>query len=202
MGINAPTGPEADQAVEPKNESVQLAQGELSPEQIAFINKLESRFRLNIDRIPDLDKIQWSEVEARLSTRPEILESLQSMEADGMEPHLTGQINGSFIFDELVRRVPDRSPRREVSAEEAMSYVAQAGEGIELTQPDRYKTLINDFGIELDVHDMTWLNPNQFHPTEEGLVPCGFLGNGGAVIQERESDYKDSLTVFRCSLVC
>lgn len=120
------------------------------PQVETLLTTLQARFEQNPGRHPG---ITWSDVRARLESKPEKLKSLQEMESSGGEPDIIGQDakTGAFIFCDCSAESPagrrsacyDRAAlesRKENKPSNCASDMA-AAMGIELLTEEEYRAL-------------------------------------------------------------
>lgn len=151
-----------------------------TPEHHALLQMLQARFARHPRRHP---AISWSEVEARLLSRPGALVALQAMEATGGEPDVTGRDDqGGFTFCDCSAESP--SGRRSLCYDEAAllwrkehrpvnSAVSLAAEmAIELLTEQQYRELQN-LG-EFDARTSSWIR-----------TPAAVRALGGALFCDR-----------------
>jgi len=133
-------------------------------EQENLLQTLKTRFGQNPHRHPD---IPWAEVQARLESNPNVLKSLQAMEATGGEPDVIGhdQETGLVTFCDCAKESPagrrslcyDRAAldaRKENKPTGSAVEMAEAM-GIALLTEDQYRTL-QTLG-EFDAKTSSWL---------------------------------------------
>jgi hypothetical protein len=133
-------------------------------EQENLLQTLKTRFGQNPHRHPD---IPWAEVQARLESNPNVLKSLQAMEATGGEPDVIGhdQETGLVTFCDCAKESPagrrslcyDRAAldaRKENKPTGSAVEMAEAM-GIALLTEDQYRAL-QELG-EFDAKTSNWL---------------------------------------------
>jgi Protein of unknown function (DUF4256) len=174
--------------------------GELSPEQVTFMEKLKARYESNQHHIACHDSVAWATVEAKLSANPAKLDALKKMDDLGGEPDMTGVEGGEFLFDDLAARLPDS--RRGVTYAQAAARAEAMGGRVKLTHPDRYKKLGNEMRIVMDTgNDWVWLDTSdQKDVLDAGGALCGFQGGGNAYVGQDGAYDHDRRGAFRCSL--
>lgn len=75
-----------------------------SVEQSTLLFKVvKQRFEKNMERHPDLN---WSDIQKKLESNPEKLQSLHAMEETGGEPDILGFENGQYIFCDCSPETP------------------------------------------------------------------------------------------------
>ena len=129
-----------------------------------LVETLKDRFQKNMQRHPG---IAWADVETRLERNPDVLRSLQEMEATGGEPDVTGKSKDSarLIFCDCSAESPKgrrsicydakaRAARKEHKPKDSAVEMASAM-GIELLSEERYREL-QKLG-EFDTKTSSWI---------------------------------------------
>ena len=161
------------------------SKNELSPEQCGELLKaLKARFEQNMSRH---QKLEWTEVQARLEACPEKLWSLSEMERTGGEPGLVGfdKTTGEYIFYDCSAESPqgrrglcyDRKAlesRKEPKPKNSAFEMA-AALGIELLTEQQYREL-QQLG-SFDQKTSSWVQ-----------TPAEIRNLGGALFCDRRYD--------------
>jgi hypothetical protein len=184
-------------------------QKKLSPTQEAeLLRVLKTRFEKNMDRHKGL---AWAKVEARLTSRPEKLWSLDDMESTGGEPDVVGydKKTGEFIFYDCSAETPkerrslcyDRvalNARKEHKPKNsAMDLASEMG--IELLTEEEYREL-QQLG-EFDTKTSSWVKTPADIRKLGGALYCDrrynhvFLGHNGADSYFGARGFRGSLRV-------
>jgi hypothetical protein len=175
---------------------------ELSPEQLAFMATLKTRYERNQHGIACHRSIAWAKVEAKLSANPAKLDSLKKMDDSGGEPELTGAEGEEFLFDELAPKLPGS---RALTYWTAVAKAKAMGGGAKLMRPERYEMLGNDMGIVMDGgNSWVWLDSENPHP-KYGKLAYNHALYGIQVNGEARVGAYDAFNLFpgggfRCSL--
>lgn len=152
-----------------------------STQQDELFKTLQARFEKHINRHPSLD---WTDVRARLETRPQALHALAEMEQTGGEPDVIGYDDktGKYIFCDCSVESPagrrsfcyDREgwEARKDAQPENTAVDAAAEMGIQLLTEDEYRALqvLGDF----DAKTSSWL-----------MTPNDVRSRGGALFGDR-----------------
>ena len=157
---------------------------QLSPKQREeLLNVLKARFEQNTNRHKGLE---WAEVQARLTTNPEKLWSLNEMERTGGEPDVVGhdKKTGEYIFYDCSAESPtgrrkvcydrEAAEKREAPGGNAMDMAAAMG--LELLTEEQYRALqkLGNF----DTKTESWIK-----------TPAAIRKLGGAIFADRRYDY-------------
>ncbi len=195
---------EADSDGLPRQEEGSGEAGELSPEQVTFLQKLKARYERNQHRLVCHKSVAWEKVAAKLSANPAKLDALKKMDDSGGDPDVTGVEGEDFLFDDLAAKLPDS--RRNVTYAEAVARVEAMGGGAKLTRPERYEALRNRMGIVMErATDWVWLdseNPNTelYGPLDADSALYGYECVGFHTVGEMNAEARDPRGAFRCSL--
>jgi hypothetical protein len=146
-----------------------------------LLQTLKTRFEKNRHRHQG---ITWADVQARLDSRPQALQSLQEMEATGGEPDVVGSApdSGRFVFCDCSPESPAgrrstcydaqaRTSRKEHAPESSAVEMA-AAMGVELLTEEQYRHL-QTLG-EFDTKTSSWIS-----------TPADVRALGGALFCDR-----------------
>jgi hypothetical protein len=148
-----------------------------------LLNVLKARFEQNTNRHKGLE---WAEVQARLTTNPEKLWSLNEMERTGGEPDVVGhdKKTGEYIFYDCSAESPagrrkvcydrEAAEKREAPGGNAMDMAAAMG--LELLTEEQYRALqkLGNF----DTKTESWIK-----------TPAAIRKLGGATFADRRYDH-------------
>lgn len=153
---------------------------ELSPEaQRRLLAILKSRFERNQKRLHP--ETQWTHVEKSLQARPDLMWSLQQLEATGGEPDVIQDVEGAYIFGDCSTESPSgrRNCVYDKEAEKRLPDGLSNGNavdlavsfGADLMDKDQYFALQRL--IALDSNTSSWLKT----PADVRESSYGLLGN-------------------------
>ncbi len=177
--------------------------------QTALLGKLKARFEAHPERH---DTVNWREVQTVLEANPELLWSLNELEAKGHEPDLYHEDENNYYFGTCSKESPRCTLETVYDAEAEKKFRRKhpgkaskgnaedfaAAMGAELMSADHYLEVLQKKG-EFDDYSWSWLKtPEDIRAT--GFALCGLRDDEGVRVRKSKAHSSYDYKGFRASL--